>query len=113
LIVIDDIWDEEPWKLVKCVLFDNKLGSKVITTTRNIEIARSCCSSDNVDGIVHELQPLSDGDSEQLFFYKIFGKDECPTELKVLSRKILEKCEGWPLAIVSIASLLAKKTNKN
>lgn len=113
LIVIDDIWDEEPWKFIKCVLFENKLGSKVITTTRNIDIARSCCSSDNVDGIVHELQPLSDGDSEQLFFYKIFGKDgRCPTELKLVSREILEKCEGWPLAIITIASLLAKRPAK-
>jgi len=29
-----------------------------------------------------------------------------------LSWKILEKCEGWPLAIVAIASLLAKKPTK-
>lgn len=109
LILIDDIWDEQPWKLIKCALVENKLGSKVIMTTRNIDVARSCCSSDRVYGIVHELQPLSDYDSEQLFYYKIFGKDGCPTELKVVSQKILEKCEGWPLGIIAIASLLANK----
>ncbi|XP_020178852.1 disease resistance protein RGA5 isoform X1 [Aegilops tauschii subsp. strangulata] len=109
LILIDDIWDEKPWKLIKCVLAENKLGNKVIMTTRNVDVARSCCSSDKVDGIVHELQPLSDCDSEQLFYYKIFGNYGCPAELKVVSQKILEKCEGWPLGIIAIASLLANK----
>ncbi|XBI60410.1 hypothetical protein VPH35_041344 [Triticum aestivum] len=109
LILIDDIWDEQPWKLIKCVLVKNKLGSKVIMTTRNVDVARSCCSSDKVDGIVHVLERLSDSDSEQLFYYKIFGEDGCPTDLKVVSQKILEKCEGWPLGIIAIASLLANK----
>ncbi|CAM0878311.1 unnamed protein product, partial [Alopecurus aequalis] len=109
LILIDDIWDEQAWKFLKCVLFENKLGSKVITTTRNIGVAKSCCSSEKVDGIVHELQPLSGGDSEQLFYYKIFGKGGCPAELEVVSQNILDKCKGWPLAIITIASLLAKK----
>jgi disease resistance protein RPM1 len=109
LIVIDDIWDEQPWKLINCVLFENKLGSRVITTTRKIDVAKSCCSSNEVDGIVYELQSLSYGDSEQLFYHKIFGKDGCPNELKVVSKRILEKCEGWPLGIITIASLFANK----
>nr|BBF89873.1 putative RGH1A [Oryza sativa f. spontanea] len=108
LIVIDDIWEEQPWKLIKCALFENKLGSKVITTTRNTEIAK-LCSADEVDGIIHQLQPLSDGDSEQLLYYKIFKNEGCPTELKDVSQKILKKCKGWPLAINAIASLLANK----
>ncbi|XP_066365102.1 disease resistance protein RGA5-like [Miscanthus floridulus] len=109
LIAIDDIWDEQPWKLINCALFENKLGSRVITTTRKIDVAKSCCSSNDVDGIVYELQPLSYGDSEQLFYHKIFGKDGCPNELKVVSKRILEKCEGWPLGIITIASLFANK----
>lgn len=109
LILIDDIWDIQPWKLIECILFENKLGSKVITTTRSIDVAKLCCSSEKVDGIVHELQPLSGGDSEQLFYYKIFGHDGCPAELEVVSQKILDKCKGWPLAIVTIASLLGNK----
>lgn len=107
MIVIDDIWDEQPWELIKCALFENKLGSKVITTTRRIDVARSCCFSDDVDGVFYELQPLSYGASEQLFYYKIFGKDGCPTELEAVSQKILGKCKGWPLGIITIASLLA------
>lgn len=109
MIVIDDIWDEQPWKFIKCALFENKLGSKVITTTRKTEVAKLCCSSDELDGIIHQLQPLSDGDSEKLLYYKIFGKEGCPTELKDVSQKILKKCEGCPLAINAVASLLANK----
>ncbi|KAM3206488.1 hypothetical protein ACQJBY_061921 [Aegilops geniculata] len=109
LILIDDIWDAQAWKLIECVLFENELGSKVITTTRSIDVAKSCSTSVKVDGVVHELQPLSDGESEQLFYRKIFGKEGCPRELEVVSQRILEKCKGWPLAIVTIASILANK----
>ncbi|KAI4974475.1 hypothetical protein ZWY2020_047755 [Hordeum vulgare] len=109
LILIDDIWDAQAWKLIECVFFENELGSKIITTTRSIDVAKSCSSFVKVDGVVHELQPLADGESEQLLYRKIFGKEGCPRELEVVSQRILEKCKGWPLAIVTIASILANK----
>lgn len=96
MILIHDVWDIQAWQLIQCALIENKLGSKVIMTTRSADVAELCRrSSDKVDGRVYDLQPLSHGDSEQLFYYKIFGKDGCPTdELKVVSHEILKKCEG-------------------
>uniref|UniRef100_A0A0E0RE98 Uncharacterized protein n=1 Tax=Oryza rufipogon TaxID=4529 RepID=A0A0E0RE98_ORYRU len=51
---------------------------------------------------------LDDTESKQLFISKAFGsKSPCPDDLKDAMESILKKCSGLPLAIVSIASLLA------
>jgi disease resistance protein RPM1 len=56
------------------------------------------------------MKPLVLEASEKLFLKTVFGSTEkhiCPNELKDIVDKILKKCGGLPLAIVSIGSLLA------
>ncbi|XP_037467562.1 disease resistance protein RGA5-like [Triticum dicoccoides] len=106
LIVIDDIWGEEAWEFIKCALSKNNLGSRVITTTRLSSVSQACCPSSS--DIIHKMKYLNDKDSERLFYKRIFPQgNECPNELEQVAREILKKCGGVPLAIVTIASLLA------
>ncbi|KAI5016819.1 hypothetical protein ZWY2020_029097 [Hordeum vulgare] len=100
LIVIDDIWNEEAWEFIKCAFSDNCLGSRVMTTTRIGSISKACCSSR--DDIIYQMKPLTDDDSERLFYKRIF-----PQGSKPVSKAILKKCGGLPLAIITIASILA------
>uniref|UniRef100_J3N8Q8 Jacalin-type lectin domain-containing protein n=1 Tax=Oryza brachyantha TaxID=4533 RepID=J3N8Q8_ORYBR len=109
LIVVDDIWDKPSWKYIRCVLIDNNHGSKIITTTRSIDVAELCCNSDYIDCNTYELQPLSIVDSQKLLYRKVFHDEECPPQLKDISKKILNRCGGVPLAIVTIASLFANR----
>uniref|UniRef100_A0ACD5W3M9 Uncharacterized protein n=2 Tax=Avena sativa TaxID=4498 RepID=A0ACD5W3M9_AVESA len=105
-ILIDDIWDLQPWQTLDCALFKNSCGSVIMTTTRIHDIAKSCCSSHG--DLVYKIQPLSVADSKKLFFKRIFGCEErCPYILKDASEDILRKCDGLPLAINSISGLLA------
>lgn len=54
------------------------------------------------------MKPLSEQDSRKLFFDRIFGsEDACPSELRKASSGILKKCGGLPLAIMTMASMLA------
>ncbi|TVT99204.1 hypothetical protein EJB05_55445, partial [Eragrostis curvula] len=104
-IVVDDLWDVPSWNIVACAFPQNNQYSRVMITTRNGDVARAC-SSDH--GCIHNMKPLSESDSRKLFFNRIFGsEDDCPSHLKEVSFHILKKCGGLPLAIVTVASVLA------
>ncbi|XP_062201555.1 disease resistance protein RGA5-like isoform X2 [Phragmites australis] len=108
-IVIDDVWNDETWKFIRCALVGNNLGSKVIVTTRNVGVATLC----SVDGAKYELDPLSDVDSKRLLCKRIFIEvAEIHSEVEEVAKKILRKCGGVPLAIITIASMLASLRNK-
>lgn len=109
LIVIDDIWNEKLWELIECAFYNERhLGSQVFTTTRSVNVAKACCSSS--DGrLIYQMKPLSDEDSKSLFYSRVFSQEggQCPPSFKQVSAAIVEKCGGVPLAIITIASLLA------
>ncbi|KAM3245614.1 hypothetical protein ACQJBY_056758 [Aegilops geniculata] len=103
LIVIDDIWDIKHWEVIRCALADNHYENRVITTTRDRDVARKV-------GGAYELKPLPDETSKILFFGRIFGiNNDCPDDLVEVSETLLKKCGGVPLAIITIAGLLASR----
>ncbi|KAM0871487.1 hypothetical protein ACQ4PT_039376 [Festuca glaucescens] len=105
-IIIDDLWDTSAWDIIKCAFPENNHGSRVLTTTRIYSVAVACCSKSR--GCVYKMKSLNEHDSRRMFFSRIFGsEDSCPTELEDISKDILRKCGGLPLAIISISSLLA------
>nr|ADM65794.1 leaf rust resistance protein Lr10 [Triticum dicoccoides] len=110
-VIIDDIWDMKTWDVLKCALCKNSCGSVIMTTTRIYDVAKSCCSSDG--DLVYNIRPLSVADSEKLFLNRVFGHGkEFPPELKEVSKDVLKKCGGLPLAINAISRLLAAEENK-
>jgi len=106
-IIIDDIWSKQAWREIQCA-FPNSNASRIMTTTRIQDVANCCCFP--YKNYVYTMKPLDSGDSRRLFLERIFdNQDVCPVELQEVTDDILIKCEGLPLAIVNIASLLATK----
>lgn len=105
LFVIDDIWDKKSWELIRCALQHSNCQSRVLVTTHSFEVAIHI-------GDIYKMQPLSRDDSKILLYSRITGGED--RFLDSLSTeacdKILKNCGGVPLAIITIASLLASKS---
>jgi len=107
-IVINDIWDKESWKLIRCALQESNCGSRVVLTTRTYEVAAQADEE-------YKIQPLSRDNPEKLLYARILdGEGKCfDSPSAEACDKILKKCGGVPLAIITIASLLASKPGED
>ncbi|KAM0906061.1 hypothetical protein ACQ4PT_017019 [Festuca glaucescens] len=107
-VVIDDIWCRTAWDTIQRALPLNDSASQILTTTRINDVAIYSCLPQK--DYVYSIKPLSSHDSRILFFKRIFCLEkECSKELIEIADEILKKCDGLPLAIINIASLLATK----
>uniref|UniRef100_R7W2S3 Putative disease resistance protein RGA4 n=1 Tax=Aegilops tauschii TaxID=37682 RepID=R7W2S3_AEGTA len=111
-IIVDDLWDEEAWDIIRCAFPENGNGSRVIVTTRVEAVAISACSYHYEH--IYKMKPLSSEDSRKLFMGRVFGSEnKCPSNFEEVSNEILKKCGGLPLAIITIASLLASRRERS
>ncbi|CAL5202272.1 unnamed protein product [Lathyrus oleraceus] len=110
IVVFDDVWNVHFWDDIEFAVIDNKNESKILITTRNLDVVASCKRSSLVE--VLELQPLTQEQSLELFNKKAFKFDYgecCPKEFIDIVYEIVEKCKGLPLAIVAIGGLLSTR----
>ncbi|KAK4425892.1 putative late blight resistance proteinR1B-12 [Sesamum alatum] len=104
LIVLDDMWSTKAWDDVKMFFPDNSNRSRVMLTTRELDVANYVDSSRTY----HRMHLLNNLESWNLLHQKVFGKDDCPPELEKIGRRIASYCGGLPLAIHVIGGLLSE-----
>jgi len=64
-----------------------------------------------VEAKYSRCNPLMSFSQVGCFFKRLFGtQDGCPQQFRKISNDMLRKCKGVPLAITSIASLLANQS---
>ncbi|WCJ32738.1 Disease resistance protein RPM1 [Euphorbia peplus] len=112
LVVLDDVWCPNLWSQIKVSLPNNYRGSRVMLTTRNENVASLFCE---VESHIHHIRALSENKAWDLFCAKAFSRNgkRCPNELENLAHEIVGKCQGLPLAIVSLGSLLSAKSSES
>lgn len=107
VVLLDDVWQLGFWSFIKNVLPNNE-GCKIILTTQSQNIAASC--HETPFDHIYPLQALTEEQSWELFCKKAFQSEfggNCPPDLEEQSCHIVKKCEGLPLAIVTVGSLLS------
>nr|XP_009783688.1 PREDICTED: putative late blight resistance protein homolog R1B-16 [Nicotiana sylvestris] len=110
LIVVDDIWSTKIWDLIARTLPDDNNGSRIILTTRLKDVAEYA----NPDIPPLEVLPLGVDESWKLLQNKLLGKSHinCHSELEDIGKKIVQKCQGLPLAILVVAGHLSRISPK-
>ncbi|WVZ90779.1 hypothetical protein U9M48_037047, partial [Paspalum notatum var. saurae] len=104
-IVVDDIWEVQSWDTIKLAIDDdNNCGGRIMVTTRKMDVATKADE-------VYRLQPLPRESSRELFCARISDNQVSynDDQLDEVFDKILKKCGGIPLAIITMASLLVGK----
>lgn len=108
LIVVDDVWTVATWDAIRSKLPDNNNGSRIIVTTRLESVAEACSNAGSGTNCIYWIENLSSQYAKELFLGRIFGPNHssCPDDLEDEMNKIIKKCCGLPMAIISIAGLL-------
>ncbi|GJZ71217.1 putative disease resistance RPP13-like protein 1 [Tanacetum coccineum] len=110
LFVLDDVWNEnyKEWELLQRPFVVGAPGSKVVVTTRKTSITSvmDCVQA-------YHLDLLSNEEAISLFAQHALGEqnfDKHPT-LKIHGEGIVKKCDGLPLALITLGRVLRAKTN--
>ncbi|XP_058215969.1 putative disease resistance RPP13-like protein 1 [Rhododendron vialii] len=113
LIVLDDVWNQNhsDWSSLKSPFNDGALGSKVIVTTRIMDVAFMIAGPSKY----HFLKELSEDECWLVFAQHAFedrSMDANPN-LVSIGRKIVKKCKGLPLAARTLGGLLRCKLRED
>ncbi|XP_047955302.1 putative late blight resistance protein homolog R1B-12 isoform X2 [Salvia hispanica] len=109
LIVLDDVWDKEA--LNRMYYFkDIPNGCIHVLLTGRHRKLKNDYGCDYGD----EVRFLNEDESMELLCEKVFGDEICPPQLHKVAVKIAKHCEGLPLLIVTVASILSiSKQNRD
>ncbi|KAJ0008169.1 hypothetical protein Pint_29125 [Pistacia integerrima] len=98
LVVLDDVQTPDTWDKLKRVFPINYVsGSRVVLTIRDPKIAQ------NIDSSIyyrHNLRPLNNEESWELFSEKLKPKISDNSDLVELKEKILQKCKDAWLKVI-------------
>ncbi|KAL3506457.1 hypothetical protein ACH5RR_031839 [Cinchona calisaya] len=108
LIVMDDVWTKEAWSDLKSAFPNNDQGSRVLITSRNKLVV--VYANPAIDP--YFLRFLYPDESRELLRRKVFGENCFPSELESYELRILQKCDGLPLAIAVVAGILVNHRDR-
>ncbi|KAK6160836.1 hypothetical protein DH2020_004217 [Rehmannia glutinosa] len=107
LIVLDGVQSSDQWESLKNAFPDEQNGSKIILTTCNEQVALLAGPKSKP----HSLSKLDNEESWSLFLKKVGLREDIPDSFNIKER-IIQFCQGLPLNIVLLGSLLSTKKDR-
>ncbi|KAM3364284.1 hypothetical protein ACQJBY_014562 [Aegilops geniculata] len=104
ILILDDVWTNDVWSEIRTIL---PSSGRLVITSRKHEVSLLATNMSSI-----HLEPLEEDNSWELFCKSSFWNDadrKCPPELQSLAWNFVKKCEGLPIAIVCLGSLLSGK----
>ncbi|KAH0709106.1 hypothetical protein KY284_010533 [Solanum tuberosum] len=95
LIILDDMWSIEAWQHVRRSFPDDHNGSRIVLTTKLVDVASCACSGNSLN----QMRFLSTEESWTLLRDKVFGNGSYPPELE-------------KLGVVAIGGVLSKMSKE-
>ncbi|XP_028553183.1 putative disease resistance protein RGA3 isoform X2 [Dendrobium catenatum] len=112
LIVLDEVWIEDwrKWYKFKTPLLQGAVGSKILVTARNIEVAKAMGAS-----TIYPLKPIGEQDCWSLFCYYMAQQNPCidVNDLGGFSGVIAQRCDGLPSAAADLAFRLCREPDRS
>ncbi|EMS67585.1 Disease resistance protein RPM1 [Triticum urartu] len=113
-VVLDDLWNIDDWEWITSTIFSssNRIGSRIMVTTRDAGLAKKCTLGPSSTQLNYEHQPLETNDAINLLLRKTRKCEEDMTKdesMRKIVTKIVKKSGGLPLAILTIEGMLATK----
>lgn len=112
LLLIDDVWSSSTWQSIwKYFPEENKKGSRIIVTTRFQAVATTCSAHKDQDHI-HLVDVLSGEEANSLFIKTLSecrGNSARQSNQTKVPDRVWQMCGGLPLAIVTMAGVVASK----
>ncbi|KAA3472438.1 putative disease resistance protein [Gossypium australe] len=98
VVILDDIWEEVSFE--KVGIPEPSTGSKLVLTTRSLDVCRkmSCRAI--------KMKPLVEEESWKLFSEKVGRGILNIPEVEPIAKKIVERCAGLPLGVITVASCM-------
>ncbi|XP_039142122.1 putative disease resistance protein RGA3 isoform X2 [Dioscorea cayenensis subsp. rotundata] len=106
-LILDDVWDENIWvDLIKNAIERTTTKCRVLVTTRDRNTAVKVGATH-----IHHVNKLPSDVGWELLCKKVFTNNNTQDmqRLKDIGMKIVEKCDGLPVAIKAIAGVLVTK----
>ncbi|GAY52977.1 hypothetical protein CUMW_146050 [Citrus unshiu] len=105
LIVLDNVWSKNYglWKTLKSPFMAGTPGSKIIVTTRSVDVALTLGPID-----YYNLELLSDDDCWSIFEKHAFENRDASAHqnLELIHAKVVEKCKGLPQAAANLGEIM-------
>nr|XP_018680457.1 PREDICTED: putative disease resistance protein RGA4 [Musa acuminata subsp. malaccensis] len=107
LLVLDDVWSPEVWEdlLKNPLMHEAASNCRIVVTTRDVNVAR------NLGDNVHHVEKMDEECGWELLWKTVWDnrKKGDSSIFKEIGTKMVQKCDGLPLAIKVLAGALRSR----